>query len=65
MAGCSAREVDKLVLALCTNIKDSPLDTRDIWERVIVLSIRMKYTSLKCYLNNNKKSIFLSMMKCV
>jgi hypothetical protein len=37
----------------------------DIWERVIVPSIRMKYTNLKCNLNNNIKSIYLSMMKCI
>ncbi len=41
------------------------VDKRDIWERVIVPSIRMKYTYLKCNLNNNIKSIYLSMMKCV
>jgi hypothetical protein len=38
---------------------------RDIWERVIVPSIRMKYSNLKCNLNNDIKSIYLSMMKCV
>jgi hypothetical protein len=32
-------------------------DKRDIWERVIVPSIRMKYTNLKCNLNNDIKSI--------
>jgi hypothetical protein len=40
-------------------------DKRDIWERVIVPSIRMKYTNLKCNLNIDIKSIYLSMMKCV
>jgi hypothetical protein len=40
-------------------------DKRDIWERVIVPSIRIKYTNLKCNLNHNIKSIYLSMMKCV
>jgi hypothetical protein len=40
-------------------------DKRDIWERVIVPSIRMKYTNLKCNLNNDIKLIYLSMMKCV
>ena len=40
-------------------------DKRDVWERVIVPSIRMKYTNLKCSLNNNIKLICLSMMKCV
>jgi hypothetical protein len=38
-------------------------DKRDIWERVIVPSIRMKYTNMKCKLNNNIKLIYLSMMK--
>ncbi len=40
-------------------------DKRDIWERVIVPSIRMKYTNMKCNLNNNIKAIYRSMMKCV
>jgi hypothetical protein len=40
-------------------------DKRDIWERVIIPSIRMKYTNMKWNLNNNIKSIYLSMMKCV
>ncbi len=40
-------------------------DKRDIWERVIVSSIRMKYTNLKCNLNNDIKLIYLSMMNCV
>ncbi len=40
-------------------------DKRDIWERVIVPPIRMKYTNMKCNLNNNIKLIYLSMMKCV
>jgi hypothetical protein len=40
-------------------------DKRDIWERVIVPSIRMNYTNMKCNLNNDIKSIYLSMMKCV
>ncbi len=40
-------------------------DKRDIWERVIVPSIRMKYSNMKCNLNNDIKSIFLSMMKYV
>jgi hypothetical protein len=66
MAGCSAREADELVLALYAKIEDSQrTDKRDIWEGVIVLSIRMKYTNMKCNLNNNIKAIYLSMMKCV
>jgi hypothetical protein len=40
-------------------------DEREIWERVIVPSIRMKYTNIKCNLNNDIKSIYLSMMKYV
>ncbi len=40
-------------------------DKKDIWERVIVPSIRMKYTNMKCNLNNDIKLIYLSMMKCV
>ncbi len=41
------------------------VDKKDIWERVIVPSIRMKYTNMKCNLNNDIKLIYLSMMKCV
>jgi hypothetical protein len=41
------------------------VDKRDIWERVIILSIKMKYTNMKCNLNNDIKLIYLSMMKCV
>ncbi len=41
------------------------LDKRDNWERVIVPSIRMKYSNMKCNLNNDIKLIYLSMMKCV
>ncbi len=40
-------------------------DKRDIWERVIVPSMRMKYTNMKCNLNNDIKLIYLSMMKYV
>ncbi len=40
-------------------------DERDIWESVIVPSIRMKYTNMKYNLNNDIKLIYLSMMKCV
>ena len=36
-------------------------DKRDIWERVIVPSIRDKYQSMKCNMNNKIKSIYLSM----
>ncbi len=34
----------------------------DIWERVIVLSIQMKYVNIKGNMNNDLKKIFLSMM---
>ena len=37
------------------------LDKRDIWDRVIVPSIRDKYQSMKCNMNNKIKSIYLSM----
>ena len=36
-------------------------DERDIWERVIVPSIRRKYMNMKCNLNNEIKTIYLSM----
>jgi hypothetical protein len=36
-------------------------DKRDIWDRVIVPSIRDKYQSMKCNMNNKIKSIYLSM----
>jgi hypothetical protein len=36
-------------------------DKRDIWERVIVPSIRDKYQSMRCNMNNKIKSIYLSM----
>ncbi len=34
----------------------------DIWERVIVPSIQMKYVNIKGNMNNDLKNIFLSMM---
>jgi hypothetical protein len=37
-------------------------DKRDILEKVAVPSIRMKYSDMKCNLNNNIKSIHLSMI---
>ena len=37
-------------------------DERDIWERVIVPSISRKYMNMKCNLNNEIKTIYLSMM---
>ncbi len=36
-------------------------DKRNIWDRVIVPSIRGKYQSMKCNMNNKIKSIYLSM----
>ena len=36
-------------------------DERDIWERVIVPSISRKYMNMKCNLNNEIKTIYLSM----
>ena len=38
-------------------------DPEDIWERVIVPTIMRKYQHLKCNLNNEIKSIYLSMTK--
>ena len=34
----------------------------DIWERVIVPSIQMKYVNIKGNMNNDLKKIYLSMM---
>ncbi len=34
----------------------------DIWERVMVPSIQMKYVNIKGNMNNDLKKIFLSMM---
>ena len=36
-------------------------DPKEIWGRVIVPSIRDKYQSMKCNMNNKIKSIYLSM----
>ncbi len=38
---------------------------RDIWERVIVPSIMRKYMNIKCNLNNNIKSIYMSTITCL
>jgi hypothetical protein len=38
---------------------------RDIWERVIVPLIMRKYQNMKCNLNNDIKSIYMSMMTCL
>jgi hypothetical protein len=40
-------------------------DERDIWERVIVPLIMRKYQSMKCNINNDIKSIYMGMMKCL
>ena len=36
-------------------------DTEDIWERVIVPSIQMKYVNIKRNMNNDLKKIYISM----
>ncbi len=36
-------------------------DKEDIWERVIVPSIQMKYVNLKGNMNNDLKKIYMSM----
>jgi hypothetical protein len=36
-------------------------DTADIWERVIVPSIQMKYINIKGNMNNDMKKIYMSM----
>jgi hypothetical protein len=36
-------------------------DTEDIWERVIVPSIQMKYVNIKGNMNNDLKKIYISM----
>ena len=40
-------------------------DERDIWERVIVPSVMRKYQHMKCNLNNDLKSIYMSMIPCL
>ncbi len=40
-------------------------DERDILERVIVPSVMRKYQHMKCNLNNNLKSIYMSMIPCL
>ncbi len=37
----------------------------DIWERVIVPSIMRKYQHMKCNLNNDIKSMYMSMITCL
>ena len=36
-------------------------DKKDIWERVIVPSVMRKYQNMKCNLNNDIKSVYMSM----
>jgi hypothetical protein len=42
-------------------------DERDIWERVVVPSIgrKYKYQHMKCNLNKDIKSIYMSVMTCL
>ncbi len=40
-------------------------DKRDIWERVIVPLIMRKCQNMTCNLNNDIKSIYMSMMTCL
>ena len=49
--------------ALCMRRLKIPerADGRDIWERVMVPTIMQKYQHMKCNLNNEIKSIYLSM----
>ena len=35
-------------------------DYRDIWDRVIVPSIRLKYTNMRCNINNDVRSAYKS-----
>jgi hypothetical protein len=52
-------------LCLCHLMILEGADKRDIWERVIVPSIMRKYQYMKCNLNNDIKSIYMSMMTCL
>ena len=40
-------------------------DKKDIWERVIVPSVMRKYLNMKCNLNNDIKSVYMSMPICL
>ena len=57
----------KSLYSLCMRYLMIPegADKRDIWERVIVPSIMRKYQNMKCNLNNDIKSIYMSMMTCL
>jgi len=49
--------------SVCMKLLSIPdgLDKREIWSRVIVPSIRDKYQSIRCNMNNKIKSIYMSM----
>ena len=40
-------------------------DEEDIWKRVIVPSVMRKYQHMKCNLNNDIKSLYMSMTTCL
>ena len=40
-------------------------DEEDIWKRVIVPSVMRKYQHMKCNLNNNIESLYMSMTTCL
>jgi hypothetical protein len=40
-------------------------DKKDIWDRVILPSVMRKYQHMKCNLNNDIKSLYMSMTTCV
>ncbi len=53
------------LLCMCHLMIPEGADKRDIWERVIVTLIMRKYQNMKCNLNNDIKSIYMSMMTCL
>jgi hypothetical protein len=66
MAGCSAREAKELVLALYVKIEDSQRGGQMgyLGEGDCFIN-KDEITNMKCNLNNDIKSIYLSMMKYV
>jgi hypothetical protein len=40
-------------------------DKKDIWDRVIVPSVMRKYHTMKCNLNNDIKSFYMSTTTCL
>jgi hypothetical protein len=40
-------------------------DKKDIWQRLIVPSVMRKYQNMKCNLNNDIKSLYMSMTTCL